>query len=74
MEAMEDFPGEMGDILDIVQTVSRYFGYCGVLWKRGDFPGKMGKVLRLVWGSPSNAGGEVYLPAIYTATITFYTS
>ena len=52
----------MGDILDIAQTVGGLFldildivECCG---SGGDFPGKMGKVLRLVWGSPANAGGK----------------
>ena len=58
----------MGDILDIAQTVSGLFldildivECCG---SGGDFPGKMGKVLRLVWGSPANAGGKL-VPSCY---------
>ena len=63
----------MGDILDIVQTVSGLFldilDIVECCESGGDFPGKMGKVLRLVWGSPANAGGNLYLPG----ATTFYT-
>ena len=59
-----------------------YCVYCGLFLKIfwiswsvveawGDFPGKMGKVLRLVWGSPANAGGSV--PSCCSAAATSYT-
>ena len=76
VEAREDFPGKMGDILGIVQTVGGLFlKIFWILWSvveaGGIFLGKWEKCCDLSGDLLANAGGEVYLPAIYSATTSY---